>query len=72
MERLIIFLIRRKLGLKKNEQFKFDNQRPEKKDVYYFTSTRLMKIVNGNGRVKESNVRLNWLVNKDCKIIKIK
>lgn len=42
MKRLIIFLIRKRLGLKKNQRFTFDNQK-SKFDEYYFTDTQLMK-----------------------------
>ena len=41
MKRLIIFLIRKRLGLKKNELFRFANQCEQ--SVYYFTETGLMK-----------------------------
>ena len=41
MKRLIIFLVRMRLGLKKYELFQFENQKTD--DVYYFTETELVK-----------------------------
>ena len=41
MKRLIIFLIRKRLGLKKNELFRLAKQCEQ--SVYYFTETGLMK-----------------------------
>ena len=67
MKRLIIFLIRKKLGLKKNELFRFSNQREQ--SVYYFTDTNLMKIKYGY--VDKSGVSLNWLLDDECKIEKM-
>ena len=42
IERLIVFLIRRRLKLKKYQRFRFKNQKTE--NVYYFTEYRLIKI----------------------------
>lgn len=67
MKRLIIFLIRKKLGLKKNELFRFSNQREQ--SVYYFTDTNLMKIKYGYA--DKSGVSLNWLLDDECKIEKM-
>lgn len=67
MRRLIILLIRMKLGLRKYQQFRFDNQK-SKTDTYYFTATKLFKIEGCS--VVESNVSLNWLLNDKCKITK--
>lgn len=69
LNRLIIFLIRIKLGIKKHEHFRFDNQKS--KDVYYFTSTDLMKIWGFNGGAYKSGVSLSWLLDPECKIIKL-
>lgn len=66
--RLILYLFRRKFGLKKNQHFRFANQ-ASKTDSYYFTSDRLMKDVR-TCQV-ESNVKLNWLLNDNCKIEKL-
>lgn len=70
MKRLIIFLIRKKFGLKKGQHFKFANQ-TSKTDYYKFTKTRIIKIYNNGCRTKNSNVSLNWLLNDNCKIIKL-
>lgn len=71
--RLIIFLIRRKLGLAKYEEFRFNNQR-SKRDKYYFDSTHLMKIEYAGKEdfnICESNVSLNWLLNDGCSIVRV-
>lgn len=68
MQRLIIFLVRTKLGLKKYQQFRFINQR-RKTDSYYFTATKLLKIEGCT--VKESSCSLNWLLNNECEIVKL-
>ena len=75
MKRLIIFLVRMRLGLKTYEMFQFSNQKTN--DIYYFTETALakkqLKYVNSNRIVVTllSGVSLNWLLNKDCKIRKV-
>lgn len=70
---LILFLIRKRLGLKKGQAFQFANQKSEV-DWYYFTSTRLMKCCYCSHypepMVRSSNVSLNWLLDDRCKIIK--
>lgn len=64
INRLVIFLIRMKLHLKKGERFQFDNQKTE--SVYWFTESSLMKMERGHRY--EASVSLNWLLNPDCKI----
>lgn len=66
MVRLIVFLIRRRLGLGKYELFRFDNQKSIY-DCYYF-STHGLKKVHRDGLITQSNVRLNWLLDDNCKI----
>lgn len=68
MQRLIIFLIRMKLGVRKYRTFRFDNQRSSN-DSYYFTATHLLKIEGCS--IREAHVSLNWLLNKECKIVKL-
>ena len=68
MKRLIIFLIRRRLGIKKNEFFKFDNQKSN--TTYYFTDTNLWKMDHDKCEIELSGVSLNWLLNDNCTIIK--
>ena len=62
--KLIIFLIRMKLHLRKGEKFQFDNQKTD--SVYWFTESALMKMERGLRY--ESSVSLNRLLNKYCKI----
>jgi hypothetical protein len=64
LKRLIIFLVRKKLGLKKYQTFKFDNQKTDA--VYWFSSKTVVKALNGD--IIESSVSLNWLLNDECKI----
>lgn len=64
MRRLIIFLIRKKLGLKEYSDFRFANQKSEA--VYYFNERELVKIEYGLST--PSNVSLNWLLSDECKI----
>lgn len=68
MKRLIIFLIRRKLGLKKFQKFRFNGQR-SKTDFYYFRKDDLIKC--HIGVCEPSNVSLNWLLNDECRITKL-
>lgn len=64
LNRLIIFLIRLKLHLKKGQNFQFENQKTD--SVYWFTEGSLMKMEHGYRY--EANVSLNWLLNPDCKV----
>lgn len=60
MKRLIVFLIRKRLGLKKYQPFKFTNQKDD--CVYFFADDRLLKrVFYPKVRVKRSNVSLNWI-----------
>lgn len=65
LARLIIFLVRIKLGLKKYERFQFVGQKSDA--MYYFTKRNVMKIC-GNGYIRPSGVSINWLVNEDCEV----
>lgn len=70
INRIIIFLIRKRLGLKKNEPFRFKNQN-SLYDYYYFNDTNLMKVRYFKRRYKEpvySNVNLNYLLSDECEI----
>ena len=71
--RLIIFLIRMKLGLKKYEKFQFVNQKSSM-DVYFFDDFGLMKkeYVKRECHIRKSSVSLNWLLDDECKIKKVK
>ena len=64
--RPIIFLVRKKLGVKKYQRFRFDNQKSPI-EYYWFTSTKLMKFCNDGG-TDYAHVSLNWLLDDDCRI----
>ena len=69
IKRLIVFLIRRRLKLKKYQRFRFANQKTE--NVYYFTANRLIKIPEDKrpiSRAEKSLVSLNWLLSEDCEV----
>lgn len=66
MTKLILFLIRRKLGIRKFQEFYFANQKTNA--TYWFTHTGINKCWRGN--VTKSNVSLNWLLDRECEIIK--
>ena len=67
MRGIVIFLIRKKLGLKKYENFKFVNQKTDA--VYYFTESNVMK--RWRGQTMLSGVSINWLMDDECKIEKV-
>lgn len=71
IRRLVIFLVRKKLGLKKFERFQFTNQKTDAE--YYFSNHMVMKSVSINGVecLEPSSVSLNWLLDDDCEISKI-
>ena len=64
-----MFLIRKRLGFKKEQPFIFSNQRL-KEEYYYFTKDAVMKR-NIHGDIEESTVSLNWLLNDKCEIEKM-
>ena len=67
VRKVIISMIRSRLGLTKYEQFRFTNQKTQ--DVYYFTTTSIIKITNKRSEL--SGVSLNWLLSPTCKITKV-
>lgn len=67
MRRFVIFLIRKKLGLKKFEKFKFVNQKSDA--VYYFTESNVMKF--WHNQTVLSGVSVNWLLDDDCEIERV-
>lgn len=67
MRRLIIFLVRKKLGLKKEQLFRFANQKNNA--TYWFTSDSIIKCENSATEL--SGVSLNWLLDKNCEIVKM-
>lgn len=74
LRRIVIFLIRKKLGLKRFEKFKFSNQKSYN-EYYWFTDTHVMKkayIHWSEDFIDEpSSVSLNWLLNDNCKIERV-
>lgn len=71
LNRLIIFLIRRRLGIGPSEHFRFTNQKTD--DVYYFDSKKgaLIKLSGFAPHPCLSGVSLNWLLSEECKIEKV-
>lgn len=69
INRIVIKLLSHKLGVKRYEKFRFTNQKTD--DIYYFTNDKLMKIYYRGTITTYSNVSLNWLLNKECKVRKI-
>ena len=65
MRRLIIFLIRKYLGLKKFQAFRFGNQNSDV-NYYYFTESHLMKYSSELHRSVAANVSLNYLLSNYC------
>lgn len=67
IKRFIVFLVRKKLGVKKGELFRFTNQKSD--DMYYFKDDCLTKIDLFYGKDERlSKVSLNWLLSDECKI----
>ncbi len=67
MRRIVIFLIRKKLGLRKYEKFKFVGQKSDA--VYYFTESSVMKFWRGQTML--SGVSVNWLLDNECAIERV-
>ena len=70
MKRLILFLVRKRLGLKKYEYFQFTNQKSDAE--YWFANDgvyKRWKTAYGCG-MKKSSVSLNWLLDDECEIVK--
>jgi hypothetical protein len=72
MKKLIIFLVRKRLGLKKGEHFRFSNQ-ASKHNTYYFTEDAVMKSCpcGDFNHVYKSSVSLNWLLDDGCEIQRV-
>jgi hypothetical protein len=72
VRRIVLFLIRRKLGLKHCQGFQFTNQK-SKEDWYYIDQYHIWKVAPiavGISNVAPSSVSLNWLLDDRCEIIK--
>ena len=74
MNKLILLLLRKKLGVKKFEKFNFANQN-NKNEVYYFGDEDLMKY-NENPKLKskptKSKVSLKFLLSDECIVEKVR
>lgn len=77
MKKLIIALVRRKLGLKKGEKFRFVGQLSPY-HYYYFTDETLIKVVVSGPSKKKlykhlrpSGVSLNYIISDECEIVKV-
>lgn len=64
MNRFIIFLIRKRLGLKKFQHFKFVGQKSDA--IYWFTESNIMK--RWRGQTTLSGVSVNRLLDSECEI----
>lgn len=74
MKKLILFLVRKHLGVRKYELFRFPNQ-ISKTAVYYFDDDGLMKTWWSRGANMlscsvKSRASLNWLLDDECYIEK--
>ena len=67
---IVIFLIRKRLGLKTYEGFQFINQ-ASKTNWYMFTNSELLKVTYNNTYIRQSSVSLNWLLDDKCVIKKM-
>lgn len=71
LNKLILFLIRRKLNLRKFQLFYFNNQ-VNKNDRYFFNDYRIVKITFHKEYVRitqNSNLSLNFLLSKECETL---
>lgn len=68
MKKLILYLIRKRLGLKKLEGFYFKGQKSN--NYYFFTDDALIKIWRNSGHTEKSHVSLNYLLSDEVVIIK--
>ena len=73
LKRLILFLIRRKLKIRKYVYFRFVNQRNP--DMYIFTTQGLVKFPyymrNAYSQGTMSKISLRWLLDDECKTIEM-
>ena len=74
MNRLIIFLIRKKLGLKKEQRFYLSNQK-NKNDRYFFMDGKLYKHKYYGKNIRswvKSNISLTFLLSDEIKDLLVK
>ena len=67
LRKIVVLLVRKKLKLKKNEEFQFIGQKSNA--VYFFTQDAVMKY--WHKKMMQSGVSLNRLLNDECKIRKV-
>lgn len=67
MNKLIIYLITKKLGIKRNQTFRMKNQ-ANQNDRYFFGNEMLIKLkrVNDSYIPKKSSISLNFLLSDEC------
>lgn len=65
MKKFVVFIIRKRLGLKVNERFQFANQNSHA--VYWFTKEGVMK--QDKYGTRPSGVSLNWLLDDNCVVV---
>lgn len=68
MRRLILILVRKRLGLKEGELFRFTNQKSKAK--YYFDD-QLGLVKVGVNSTYLSGASLNWILDPFCEIEKV-
>lgn len=68
MEKLIVYLVRKHLGLKKFQYFRFTNQKS--KTVYWFSDRQILRVEKAGSKqvITLSDVSLNWLLDKRCQV----
>ncbi len=65
MNKLILFLLRKKLHVKKGQNFRYTNQKDS--CYYYFDDNGIMK--SYGRKPHKSRVSINWLLDDECKVI---
>lgn len=75
LKRLIVFLIRKRLGLKRGQVFRFDGQKSQ--TIYWFDAEGIWRLETEVYPLKDmsdvlnatrSNVSLTWLLDDECSI----
>ena len=74
IRQLVLFLVRKKLGLKKYEEFRFANQKSDS-DFYFIDEDGVWKCRPQNDKSRSyrlSGVSLNYLLSGECEVVKVK
>lgn len=73
VKKMILFLTRKRLGLKKYEGFAFVGQKSD--TYYYFSDDMIVKVFRqpslNAGKQEPSHVALNWLLDDSCEIVRV-